>query len=121
MICDKNGAELFELDGQTPDAVSQFLQALEWLLMDASLYGHAIMETNKMVRKYLGVRKVYLAEMMIEAIPLMVVNHCVLQTQGGFQLPDYLEEFQDHTSLLDCWRLFSSWDTLYKAKPNITT
>ncbi|ORZ11806.1 107-domain-containing protein [Absidia repens] len=118
---DKSGAEQFELEGQTPDDVSAFLQALEWLLADESLYGQAIKETNGMIRKYLGIRKVYLAEMMVEAIPLNAVNHCVLQTQGGFKLPGYLEEFQDHTSLLECWRLFASWNTLYGAKPDTTT
>ncbi|CAO3577179.1 unnamed protein product [Absidia cylindrospora] len=121
MHYDKSSAEQFEVEGQTPDDVSAFLQALEWLLADESLYGQAIKEANVMIRKYLGIRKVYLAEMIVEAIPLNVVNHCVLQTQGGFKLPDYLEEFQDHTSLLECWRLFASWNILYGAKPDTTT
>lgn len=88
--------------------------------MEESVYGDAIKEVNRQVRKYLGERKVYLAETMVQAIPLDVLNRCVLQTHGGCEITDYLEEIQDHALLLECWRLFSSWDALQKEKPAAT-
>ncbi|KAI8333387.1 107-domain-containing protein [Chlamydoabsidia padenii] len=117
---DDHGFGIFELDGPIPDQISKFHQALEWLLMDESVYGDAIKEINNMVRQYLGGRKIYLAENMIESLPVEVIDTCLLHTQGGFQLPNYLDEFQDHALLLECWKLFSSWKTLQKETPDGT-
>jgi hypothetical protein len=114
---DSNG---FEIDGPLPDEAVDFLRALEWLLLEESAYGEAIKEVNWQVRKYLGERKVYLAETMLQAIPTDVLSLCVLHTHGGLVMPDYLEEIQDHALLLECWRLFLSWDALQKEKPGTT-
>ncbi|KAI8100039.1 nuclear pore protein 84/107 [Halteromyces radiatus] len=118
MECDNDGA--FILDGTTPHYILNFLQALEWLLMDASLYEMAIQEVNAMIRKVLAARQVYLADTLVNAIPVEVLNNDILQAQDGSTLPYCLEELQGHILLIECWTLYSSWESSQEARPMVT-
>ncbi|CAO3608629.1 unnamed protein product [Cunninghamella blakesleeana] len=104
-----------------PGYIIDYLHGLEWLMMDDTLYDDVIIKTNSMIRQLLGIQRVDLVEVIIKSVPTNILDVCILNTNGGFRIPPYLEEFQDHCTLVDCLDLYKTWKVLHNNYPPATT
>ncbi|KAI8380807.1 nuclear pore protein 84/107 [Blakeslea trispora] len=107
----------FETEGEIDKSSQILFKSIRWLTLDEHMCVQAFEAANLIIRYFLGICKIYLAQHVFDFFPDVLIEHMAVASQKTMRAHKVFKEFNSHKRLVSLLADFKAWKQLVENEP----